>query len=370
MTLRRDLPTGLPPEKELQVGFGEHVEKRTFDVPAEDAPPYEATTKFAVLGTDYDRQDGLDKASGRAKYSYDVNFPGMLQAMILRSPVAKGVLKTLELDECKAMPGVAAVIALKEPGKKIRFVGDEIAAVAAPTLDLCRDAIERIRATYEQEEHIVDFLFATDAPVLDDHGEITDEWPADEKLDPALAQSASKLAATYRTEVQTHSSLETHGAVAKWNGDDLELWMSTQATFGVRGEIAAALQAAKVKCTSVVIHAEFVGGGFGSKFTAGAEGRAVALLAKATQTPVKLMLDRFEEHTCTGNRPAALMQFRAGVDKDGLITAFDARTFGGCGHNAGGPGGGGGGVALPDHYFRASTKRGSPAKRGCSSWSW
>src|SRR5262245_61451159 len=272
--------------------------------------------------------------------------------MILRSPVARGKLTALELDAAKAMPGVAAVIQLKELGHKVRFVGDEICAVAAPTLDLCRDALELVRATYDHEAHNVDFLTASDAPTIDETGDMVEPWPADDGVDKAFGAAKTQHTGTYRTEVQTHSSLETHGAVAKWTGDDLELWMSTQATFGVRGEIAGAMKAAGVKCDSVTVHAEFVGGGFGSKFSAGAEGRAVALIAKAAQAPVKLMLDRFEEHTCTGNRPAALMQFRAGVDGEGLLTAFDARSFGGCGHD-----GQGGGIAVPDHFFGKSARR-------------
>lgn len=341
-----------PGEVELKVGFPGHYETRKFQVPEGDAPPWDANTKFTVVGSDEPRVDGVMKASGRAKYSYDVTFKGILYGMILRSPVARGKLTGLELDEARSMPGVAAVLALKELGNKVRFVGDEIAAVAAPTLDQCRDAIEKIRATYESEAHNVDFLSAEDGPLVDDSGEYTEPWAEDSGMEKALAESKVQLTGTYRTEVQTHSSLETHGAVAKWNGADLELWASTQATFGVRGEIAQAMQAAKVKCDSVTLHAEFVGGGFGSKFSGGAETRAVALLAHATQTPVKLMLDRFEEHTCTGNRPASLMHIRAGLSADGILTAWDWRSFGGCGHN-----GGGGGVAMPNHFLNTAKKR-------------
>lgn len=347
-----DPRAAIPGEVELKVGFPGHYEKRKFQVPAGDAPPWDADTKFTVVGGDQQRVDGVAKASGRAKYSYDITFPGMLYGMILRSTIARGKLTGLELDDARKLPGVKAVLALKDVGKKVRFVGDEIAAVAAPTLDLCRDAIERIRATYEAEAHTVDFTATDGGPVVDDSGELIEPWPEQADLDQALSTAKTQHTATYRTEVQTHSSLETHGAVAKWNGDDLELWASTQATFGVRGEIAQAMQAAKVKCDSVTLHAEFVGGGFGSKFSGGAETRAVALLAREAGAPVKLMLDRFEEHTCTGNRPASLMQIRGGLDADGKLVAWDWRSFGGCGHN-----GGGGGVAMPNHYLNAAKKR-------------
>ncbi len=335
-------------------GQPDRLEKRTVQPAEGDAPPWDANTPFAVVGTDVDRTDGIAKASGRAKYAYDITFPGMLQAMILRSTVARGVLTGLELDEARKMPGIGAVVALKEIGNKVRFVGDAIAAVAGTTLHAVRDALEKIRATYEAEAHNVDFLQLPDAPMLGVTGDIDDEWPADENVDGALAAAKVTHTGTYRTEVQTHSSLETHGGVAKWNGKDLEVWNSTQATFGVRGELAGALKARGIEVESLTVHAEFIGGGFGSKFSAGIEALAGCLLAKEANAPVKLMLDRFEEHTCTGNRPSALMQVRAGLDDKGTITAWDWRSFGGCGFN-----GGGGSVAVPNYYTSQAKKRAS-----------
>ncbi|MFO0276513.1 MAG: xanthine dehydrogenase family protein molybdopterin-binding subunit, partial [Planctomycetota bacterium] len=323
----------------------DRLEQRTVQPAAGDAPPWDAKTQFALVGTDVDRVDGLAKASGRAKYSYDVTFPGMLQAMILRSPVARGKLTVLELDEAARMPGIQAVVALKEIGNKVRFVGDAIAAVAGVNLHLVRDAIERIRAEYEREEHNVDYLVANDAPMVDDKGVVTEDWPADDGMAAALLEAKVTHDATYRVEVQTHSSLETHGGVARWTGNDLEVWLSTQATFGCRGELARALQGKKVDVGSVTIHSEFVGGGFGSKFGAGIEGLALCLLAHAAKAPVKLMLDRFEEHTTTGNRPGALMQARGGVDAAGRIVAWDWRSFGHAGFS-----GSGGSVAVPNYY--------------------
>lgn len=318
-----------------------------------DAPPWDATTDYKTVGTDLDRIDGFAKATGRAKYAYDINFPDMQQAMILRAPIAKGALKSLNLDEARGMPGISAVVALKKDGNKIRFVGDAIAAVSGKTLDLVRDAIEKIRAEYDAQQHNVDYLMDEDAPLLDGKGDVDEDWPESSKIEVALGEAAHTHSATYRTEVQTHSSLETHGNVCKWNGNNLEVWASTQATFGVRGELARALGNRDIKVESVDVHSEFVGGGFGSKFSAGIEGLACALLAHEAKMPVKLMLDRFEEHTSAGNRPSSLMQVRGGLDKDGNISAWDWRSFGGCGYN-----GRGGAVRYPNYYLgKAATRR-------------
>ena len=328
------------PGKEQQ----DRLEQRTVQPKDGDAPPWDANTKFRHVGTDQDRVDGLAKASGRAKYSYDITFPGLQQAMILRSKIARGVLTGLDYDVASKMPGISAVVPLKDVGGKIRFVGDALVAVAGITLHAVRDAIEAIVVKTEAAEHNVDYIVAENAPLLGSNAEIDEPWPASEEVDAALAQAKVTHTGTYRTEVQTHSSLETHGGVAKWNGTDLELWISTQATFGVRGELAQAIKGKGIELGSLVLHAEFVGGGFGSKFSAGIEGLAVCLLAHAAKAPVKLMLDRFEEHTTTGNRPGALMQARAGVDGDGKIIAWDWRSFGHAGFT------GSGSVAVPSYY--------------------
>ncbi len=333
-------------------GQPDRLETRTVTPAEGDAPPWDANTAFTVVGSDLDRVDALAKASGRAKYSSDITFPGLLQALILRAPIAKGKLTGLELDEAQRLPGIAAVVALKEIGHKIRFAGDAIAAVAGANLHVVRDALEKIRATYEQETHVVDYLETADAPTLSADGEIEAEWPAKDDLDAAFAAAAVQHSGTYRVEVQTHSSLETHGGVARWQGNDLEVWNSTQATFGIRGELAGALKQKGLEVGSVTIHAEFVGGGFGSKFSAGVEALACCLLAKQANAPVKLMLDRYEEHTCTGNRPAALMQVRGGLDGEGKLVAWDWRSFGGCGFN-----GGGGSVSVPNFYTQSAKRR-------------
>lgn len=341
-------------EVELRIGFGSHAEKRKVTVAEGDAPSWDLDTKFAVVGSDADRIDGLAKATGRAKYTWDVQLPGMQRALVLRSPVARGKLVRLQFEAARAMPGVSAVVRLKDDGARVRFVGDEIAAVAAATLEQARDALDAMVADYEAEAHNVEYLEHPEAPVRDDTGHVTDPWPAHEGIDDAMAGAAVVHDATYRTEVQTHSSLESHGAVASWDGNDLTVWCSTQATFGVRNELGQAMKARGYEVGNVTVIAEYVGGGFGSKFTSGREGYAVCALAREANAPVKLMLDRFEEHTCTGNRPAALMQVRGGLAADGTLIAWDWRSFGGTGFN-----GSGGGVTFPQHYLDNAQRRSS-----------
>ena len=138
----------------------------------------------------------------------------------------------------------------------------------------------------------------------------------------------------YVTQVQTHSALETHGVVADWKPELLTVWASTQGTASVREELAGFF---KLPLTQVRVITEFMGGGFGAKFGAGNPGVVAAALSKKTGAPVRLMLDREEEHLSVGNRPSSDQTLRIGAKKDGTITAIHLVSYGtaGCGTGAG-----------------------------------
>src|SRR5262249_23428317 len=138
--------------------------------------------------------------------------------------------------------------------------------------------------------------------------------------------------ATYSTHVITHVCLETHGTVCEWDGDKLTAWVSTQGVHQCAQGFAAAL---KIPQSNVRVITQYMGGGFGSKSAPDSQGIVCAQLAKIAKAPVKLMLDRKEEHLDTGNRPSATAQIRAGATSDGRLTAFDAKSWGTGGAGAG-----------------------------------
>lgn len=348
MTKRRN-------QTEIRVGTPTTNRVVSVDVHEDDIRPWDLDTEHRVVGTDTTRIDAVAKVTGRAKYAYDVKLPGMLYGVMLRSPHPNAAVVSVDLDAARKMPGVVAAIATKGPDtrfEQVRFAGDDVAAVAARTIDEAYDALEAIRVEYEVEEHQTDYLEASNGPSLSNTGEVTDEWPGGsegEAIEKALAEATHTRTATYRTEVQTHSSLETHGLVADFKDGELEVWASTQATFIVRSGLARVMGIPESK---VRVHAEFVGGGFGSKFQPGAEGVAAAMLSREAKAPVKLMLNRHEEHTCAGNRPSATMQIRAGIGADGVITAWDQRGWGGPGYS-----GRGGGTRKPSYYLENAVTR-------------
>jgi xanthine dehydrogenase YagR molybdenum-binding subunit len=287
-----------------------------------------------LIGTKVQRLDGPEKATGTAKYSFDINRPGMLHAKILRSPYAHARLKSLDTSAAEKMPGVKAVHVIAQPGKEFYYAGDEILGLAADTEEHALDALRAVKVEYEVLPHLVkeeDALKATNPTVA--AGNLSK--PAEEnKGNVELAfQSADAVAeGDYGVSVIAHQCLESHGLVAEWGPDDtLTVWASTQATTGVAGGLAGTFKipATKVKCIT-----HYMGGGFGSKFNPGVEGATAAQLAKKAGKPVKLMLDREEEITTAGTRPGAFGKVKIAGTKDGKITAWQSTTYGSPG-NAG-----------------------------------
>jgi xanthine dehydrogenase YagR molybdenum-binding subunit len=302
---------------------------------SELAKKYAWPEKPTLLGTSVKRIDGPEKVTGRARYTYDMNRPGMIYGRIVRSPYPHARIVAIDFSEAEKAPGVRAVLAWKEPGSKVMYQGDPVAAVAAETEERSRDAARLVRVTYEQLPHLatVEQAMAPDAPQVFENGN-TRQGMAQETgdLEAGFKEAAHIVEAEYSTHVITHVCLETHGSVAEWEGDKLTVWLSTQAVVQSAQQLAQAL---KIPQSDVRVITQHMGGGFGSKFAPYAEGVMCARLARQAGAPVKLMLDRKEEHLDSGNRPSATARIRAGVTSDGRLTAFDAESWGTGGAGAG-----------------------------------
>jgi xanthine dehydrogenase YagR molybdenum-binding subunit len=307
-------------------------------------PKYHWTATHSVLGTKVARLDGPEKVTGRAKYTFDINRPGMLYGRIVRSPHPHARIISIDLSPAQKAPGVKATLAWRDPANlernKVMFQGDEVAAVAADTEEHAIDAARLVKVEYEVLPPVisVDQALAGAAPQVF----------APANVRPAAAQETGDIAAgfkqaahvieeTYATHVITHVCLESHGAVCEWDGDHLTAWVSTQGINATRDGYARGLN---IPPANVRVITQHMGGGFGSKLGA-QDPQAIicARLAKDAKAPVKLMLDRKEEHLATGNRPSATARVKAGVAADGTLTAFDAETWGtgGAGAAAGFP---------------------------------
>jgi xanthine dehydrogenase YagR molybdenum-binding subunit len=310
------------------------------NIPEGEPAPWGADAQLKHVGTPVQRIDGVLKVTGRAKYTYDQNPKGMLWGKILHSPWGAATIKSLDLKEAKAIPGVRGIHVFKDVGKPLLYHGDEILAVAADSPEIAEDALRAVKIELERKPVTTSIAagLSSDAPVVfDGEKNIQPGKPQGEKakVDAAMKTADKIVTATYQTQVQTHSALETHGVMAVFRGDKLDLYASSQANFQIKGE---AVEFIKLPDDNVNVIAEMVGGGFGGKFNLASCGRGAIALAKQTRRPVKIMLDRVGEHTTGGNRPASLQKIRAGVKKDGKIVAYHVEAYGTGGVNARGNG--------------------------------
>jgi xanthine dehydrogenase YagR molybdenum-binding subunit len=343
----------------------------TRSVPSDAPPPLPVNSDLQVIGKPTNRIDGRAKVTGQAKYTADVQLPGILHAALLTAPVPHARIKSLDTKAAESAPGVKGVhvvehvldiAQLKDKSKEasnkyptIRFAGQPVAAVAATSYAAAVEAARKIKVDYEPLPFVIDADEARkpDAPTVypgvatqgESAGgggggedvpqkgnvrgpEIGPEGKGKGDAKSALASAHAKSEAEYRTQVQTHSALETHGVVADWKPDMLTVWASTQSTSSVRDEMAALFHLPKTK---VRVITEYMGGGFGAKFGASNPGAIAAALSQKTGAPVRLMLQRKEEHALGGNRPDSVQHVRAAADENGKLAALLMTGYGTAG---------------------------------------
>ena len=269
------------------------------------------------------RLEGAEKVTGKAVYSSDVRLPGQLYAKILRSPHAHAKVLRVDTSRAEALPGVRAVVsAMNGPDiswhddtrlldTTVRYIGDEVAAVAADSEEIAQDAMRLIQVDYLPLAFDVAHGRAADSKVQERGNVLT-----------GLREADVTLEETYTTGTALHNSLESHGCTAAWEGGELTLYESTQGIFAVRDEVAEKLGLPKEKVRVITPH---MGGGFGAKQIAWKHSVIAALLAKRAGRPVQLMLDRTEENLSSGSRNATRQHVRLGAKRDGTLTAIDAR---------------------------------------------
>ena len=292
------------------------ISEETALVDGTDLAPWGADAGLSIVGKRYPRVDGIARVTGRARYTQDLYLPGMLHIRVLRSPYPRARVRAIDASRAQALPGVRGVLHRFNAPKaafrgeetifreEVRFAGDEVAAVAADTEEIAGEAIRLIDVEYEILPFVPDLEEAMreDATRLDEKGNVTESGKLDRgDTTRAFAEARTIVEATYRTSTQLHNSLETHGAVARWDGDELTVWESTQHVFGVRAGLQAAL---KIPYSDIRVLCDYMGGGFGSKGGAGKYTIMAAIFARQLGKPARCFLTRDEENLAAGNRSA------------------------------------------------------------------
>jgi xanthine dehydrogenase YagR molybdenum-binding subunit len=355
---------------------GDTLQPVTRNVPAEEPPELPPNSELRVIGKSVNRVDAVPKVTGKARYTYDVQLPGMLYARIVSSTVPHARIKSIDISAAEAFPGVRAVhildrvlsiAQLRDPGAEaneryplVRYTGQPIAAVAAVSMRAAKAAAKLVRIEYERMPHVttLEAAMREDAPVVfpgpteqaataggggapaglpqkgnlrgPSRGGFGGGGRGD--IQQGFAQAEHVIAREYRTQVQTHTPMETHGLVADWRDEELTLYASTQFTLSVRDEAADLFKLPKEK---IRVISEYTGGGFGAKFGIGNYGALAIHLSRKARAPVRLVLDRREEHVSVGNRPSSIQRLKLGARRDGTLTALQVESYGGGGVAAG-----------------------------------
>lgn len=245
------------------------------DTPNNANYSWPAMDKRRVMGKPTKRLDGPMKSTGRAKYASDFNQKDLLFGALLTSPHAHARLTSIDTSEAEKVPGVTAVRTIASPGSELQWVGQELASVAAETEEIAKAATRKIKVQYEVLPHLVRENDLAKAGAR--------AKPAGEQVkgdpDKAFQEADAVVEAHYGIPVITHCCLEPHGNVMEWKGDKINLYPSTQNVSGIGGDLATAV---KIPPANIRVQMQFIGGGFGSKFTSDLWGIEAARLSKAS----------------------------------------------------------------------------------------
>jgi len=335
---------------------------------------------YAYIGTRPVRHDGLDKVTGRAAYGADLSLPGMLQGCVLRSSHAHARIVRIDTAAAEALDGVKAVVVGRDlpltsavlplgeaaldlhdmadnllAHDKALYHGHAVAAVAATSLEIAREAASLIEIEYEPLPPVlsIDQAIAEDAPIL--HPEMTTRG-APQTAAPRPTNVAGRMELRrgdleqgfsgadviiereFRTPTAHQGYIEPHACLARYGQDgQVTVWTTTQGPFVVRDASAAILgmDGSRVK----VVPTE-IGGGFGGKIPVYLEPLAIALSRKAGR-PVKMVMSREEVFRGSGPTSATKIRLKLGAKQDGTLVAASATLWYEAGAYRGSPSGAG-----------------------------
>jgi len=298
-------------------------------------------SSLSVVGKKVKRNNGPELLTGQGKFSIDMSRPNMLYGRILYSPYPHANITAIDTSKAEALPGVKAVVTYKDApskpipsfpsdmmvlDKKVRFVGDEVAAVAATDPFIAEDALDLINVTYQQLPAVFtpSDALKEGAPKIHETGNIVTEQTFDIVVgDPSNALSHSDH--VYESDVSTPRQpvvgINPQVALAEWSSDgSLIVWDSSQHVYGRARELAYTFD---LPLTKVTVISEYCGCGFGedNKFRYLA---IAALLAKKAQRPVKVEPGKsYQFEASTKKRHPATAHVKLGINNDGTITAID-----------------------------------------------
>src|SRR3989338_7241496 len=300
------------------------------------------------VGKSVPRIDGRGIVTGQTKYAYDVSFPNMLVGKMIRSSIPHGRIVSIDTSKAEKLPGVRAIITAKDTynikfgsneyffphtvdqmaleSEKVRYIGDEIGAVAAVDEETALEALKLIDVKYEVLPHVTDPLEAMkpDAPSIHESlNNIAVILPVNfGNPDRALKEADYIREDLFFAPAAHQAALEPHVCVGQWEtfSNKVTLWSSSQAPFKCREAFAKTL---KLDLNDVRVIKMAVGGGLGGELEMLPMDFAACLLSrKAGGLPVKICCNREEEFLATRRKHGMIYKIKSGVKKDGTLVAI------------------------------------------------
>ena len=322
-----------------------------------------AKQNFTVVGTSAHRVDGVEKVTGKAIYTSDIQLPGMAHARILRSPVAHAKLAKVDASKARELPGVITTLTRDDiqifnfkygatykdqsivAVDKVRYVGDPVAAVLADTPDIAERALELIEVEYDELPKLTNIEEATAPGAVQVHeGGVAraelrgSTYGAPERfngtnicyyltfgrddVEKGFAKAAHIFEDTFRFQKVQHFSLEAHNNVAYYDGEKLTVWASCQDPFTLRDHLSGIF---RLPCSRIRVIVPYLGGGYGGKLYVKAEPISAAL-SWITRRPVKLQFSVNESFKTVTRHPARVT-LKTGVSKEGRLVARDCQVY-------------------------------------------
>lgn len=296
--------------------------------------------RHTVIGKSVPRNDLPEKLTGEAKYTSDIKLPGMLHGKILRSPHPHARIISVDAAAAQNLPGVHAILTpfdtpdgriapdLPILDRKVRFVGDEVAAVAADDEDLAEQALDMLNVTYEPLPFVTTAREAleTDAPQVHSGGNLVGGKPLTlmrGDVEEGFAQADRIFEYAFSTPAHSGAALEPRAAVAMWEGSQLIVWKSSRGVHADQLNLALALG---IDRHQVRVVGATMGAGYGNKDETRLSVIA-ALLAQRATKPVMIEASRQEEFIAGRKRHSTETTLKVGVTNEGKITAIHAVTI-------------------------------------------
>ena len=300
-----------------KLGYGELVEDASKLTPPKDVK-LKRREEYKIVGKPLARQDNPDKINGKAKFGLDVKIPGMMYAVVERSPRFRGKVKSFDDSAAKKIPGVKNVVKVSRPVFAYEFEG---VAVVADSLWAALEGRKALKVEWDDSgfEHLsTEQLYARmkedlKKPVLSQR--------TGGNAEAAFQKAEKKVEAIYETPYESHSCMEPLNCTAHVKGDKVEIWGPIQAPDWIQQDVSGRL---KVKPENVTVNMTFLGGGFGRKAFMDYTYEAV-LLSKELNAPVQVVWTR-EDDTIQGPfRPGAVYECKGSIGGGGRITSFAAK---------------------------------------------